>query len=61
MNISKFLKEIQVELKETTFPSRNTVIMFTSFVIFFTAAMAIYLGVLDLGFGEGIIKLLTSL
>lgn len=56
MNLSNYLKDIQKELKLTTFPSQKVVINFTIFVIVFTAAMAAYLGVLDLGFGEAIIK-----
>lgn len=56
MNLSTYLKEIQKELKLTTFPSQNIVINFTAFVIIFTAAMAAYLGALDLGFGEAIIQ-----
>lgn len=56
MNLSTYLKEIQKELRLTTFPSQNTVINFTLFVVIFTAVMAAYLGVLDLGFGETIIQ-----
>lgn len=56
MNLSTYLKEIQKELKQTTFPSQNIVINFTAFVIIFTGVMAAYLGVLDLGFGEAIIQ-----
>jgi len=56
MNLSTYLKEIQKELRVTTFPTQQVVINFTLFVILFTAAMAVYLGALDLGFGEGILK-----
>ncbi len=56
MNLSNYLKEIQKELKLTTFPSQSVVINFTIFVVIFTAVMALYLGALDLGFGEAIIK-----
>jgi preprotein translocase SecE subunit len=56
MNLSNYLKEIQKELKVTTFPGQNIVINFTVFVIVFTAIMAVYLGALDLGFGEAILK-----
>jgi preprotein translocase SecE subunit len=57
--MKKFFKEIQKELKLTTFPSRNIVFAFTAFVLIFTAIMAVYFGVLDLGFGESIIKFIT--
>ena len=56
MNLSNYLKDIQKELKMTTFPGQNIVINFTVFVIVFTAVMAVYLGALDLGFGEAILK-----
>lgn len=56
MNLSTYLKEIQRELKLTTFPSQYTVINYSLFVIIFTGIMAVYLGSLDLGFGEVIIQ-----
>ena len=56
MNLSTYIKDIQKELKLTTFPNQQTVINFTLFVIIFTAAMAVYLGALDLGFGDAIIQ-----
>jgi preprotein translocase SecE subunit len=56
MNLSNYLKEIQKEMKLTTFPGQNVVINFTIFVIIFTAAMAAYLGALDLGFGEIVLQ-----
>ncbi len=56
MNLSTYLKDIQKELKLTTFPSQNVVVNFTLFVVLFTAVMAVYLGALDLGFGEAILK-----
>lgn len=56
MNLSTYLKEIQKELRLTTFPSQNVVINFTAFVVIFTGAMAMFLGALDLGFGETIIQ-----
>lgn len=59
MNLSTYLKEIQKELRLTTFPTQQVVINFTLFVILFTAAMAAYLGALDLGFGEAILKFIA--
>lgn len=56
MNLSTYLKEIQKELSLTTFPSQTVVVNFTLFVVIFTAVMAVYLGALDLGFGETILK-----
>jgi preprotein translocase SecE subunit len=60
MNLSTYLKDIQKELKLTTFPSQTTVVNFTLFVVIFTAVMAVYLGALDLGFGEAILKGISS-
>jgi preprotein translocase SecE subunit len=56
MNLSTYFKEIQKELRLTTFPSQNIVITFTTFVIIFTGAMAVYLGALDVFFGETILS-----
>lgn len=56
MNLSTYLKEIQKELSLTTFPTQTIVINFTLFVVIFTAAMAVYLGALDLGFGEAVLQ-----
>lgn len=44
------------EMKVTTFPSQTVVINFTVFVIAFTAVMALYLGALDVGFGDVMIE-----
>lgn len=43
-------------MRLTTFPSQNVVINFTLFVVIFTAVSALYLGALDLGFGEAILQ-----
>lgn len=61
MNLTNYLKEIQKELRLTTFPTQAVVVNFTIFVILFTAVMAIYLGALDLGFGEAILKAINNL
>jgi preprotein translocase SecE subunit len=60
MNIKKFFSEIIIELKQTTFPSQNIVFSFTLFVIVFTILMSIFLALLDLGFGEAVIKFITN-
>lgn len=56
MNFTNFLKGVQKELRVTTFPKQDVVINFTLFVVIFTAIMAVYLGALDLGFGEAVLK-----
>jgi preprotein translocase SecE subunit len=60
-NYQNYLKEIAKELRLTTFPTQNVVINFTLFVILFTAAMAVYLGALDIGFGKATISFIETL
>jgi preprotein translocase SecE subunit len=60
MNITTYLKEIQKELQQTTFPNRQTVINFTSFVILFTILMSAYFAALDLGFGKLVIGFISK-
>lgn len=60
-NYKNYLQEILKELHLTTFPTQNVVINFTLFVILFTAAMAAYLGTLDIGFGKGTISFIEIL
>lgn len=60
MNLSTYFKEIQKEMRLTTFPNQTTVVNFTLFVILFTAVMAAYLGVLDLGLGDTILKAIAK-
>lgn len=50
---ANYLKEVVRELKLSTFPTQNVVLNFTIFVILFTAAVAVYLGALDVVFGKG--------
>lgn len=57
--MNQFLQEVKKELTLTTFPSRSVVIAFTTFVVLFTAVMAVYFGILDLGFGEAIINFIN--
>jgi preprotein translocase SecE subunit len=54
--MSNYLKEVVRELRLSTFPTQNTVVNFTIFVILFTAAVAAYLGALDVLFGKGTIS-----
>jgi preprotein translocase SecE subunit len=61
MNLSNYLKEVAKEVKLSTFPTQNTVINFTLFVVLFTAAMAVFLGVLDVLLGGAILKAIETL
>ena len=42
-----FLKEVYIELKRTTWPTRQQTIKYTLIVIGFTMAVALFLGGLD--------------
>jgi len=45
----QFFREVRVELKKVTWPSRKETIASTSVVLITTFLVAIYLGVVDLG------------
>jgi len=45
-----FLREVKVELKKTSFPSRSTTVRNTLIVIAFSLAVAVFLGSLDMLF-----------
>lgn len=44
---AQFLKEVKIEAKKATFPSRKDTIATTSVVIVFVMIMSAYLGVVD--------------
>ena len=48
----RFLKEVYLELKRVTWPSRQQTIKYTLIVIGFSAAVALFLGGLDYIFAE---------
>jgi len=48
--IRTFLQETRQELKRVNWPSREETVRYTVFVIVFSAAFAIFLGILDFGF-----------
>lgn len=50
MNIVGYLKDTKVELKNVTWPSRRQATVFTVVVIGLSAAVALYLGALDVIF-----------
>ncbi len=47
MKIIKFLKEVKVEIKKVTWPTKKETIRYTLIVVGISAALAIYLGFLD--------------
>ncbi len=50
--ILTYFKDVQREVKQTTFPSKDFTFYYTLFVIAFAVIMAIYFALLDLGFGK---------
>lgn len=59
MDIIKYLKETQAELKEVTFPTVSQTVIYTTAVILISVLVAVALGGLDLGLREGLTKLLA--
>ena len=53
----QFLREVKVELKKVTWPSRNQTIGFTLVVILLVLIISMYLGVVDVGL-SAIIRLI---
>ncbi len=45
--LSKFLKEVKLELKKVSWPSKNELIGATVVTFIFVAFLAIYIGVID--------------
>jgi preprotein translocase subunit SecE len=46
-NLTTFLKEVRIELKKVTWPTRQETIRYTVTVIIVSIAVAIFLGALD--------------
>ena len=57
MRIVEFLKDVRLELKKVSWPSRQETIKLTSVVILISVVLAVFLGLLDFGF----IRLLNRL
>jgi preprotein translocase subunit SecE len=54
----KFIKEAYIELRKVTWPSRQQVINYTTVVVIVSIVVAIFLGMLDMGFSSVIEKFL---
>lgn len=59
MNILQYLKEVQAELKEVTFPTTATTITYTVIVIVLSVIVAVSLGAIDLGLREMLTKIVA--
>ncbi len=47
--VSSFLKEVQVELKKVTWPTRRQAVRLTTLVVGVSLMVGLYIGVLDYG------------
>ncbi len=59
MNLFNYFKETKAELKEVTFPSLSQTIIYTVAVVTLSILVAAFLGAVDLGLKEGLIKILA--
>lgn len=58
MAIGQYLRETRAELKHVAWPTRTQTVVFTTLVIGLSIAAAVYLGVFDYIFSEGVGQLL---
>jgi preprotein translocase subunit SecE len=54
----QYVKDVRSELKHVSWPTRSQTITYTVVVIGVSLAVAVYLGILDFAFVEGIRKLI---
>jgi preprotein translocase subunit SecE len=59
-NISKFLKEVRIELSKVSWPTRQQVTQYTLVVVGLSLALAIFLGVVDAGLVAALNKLVLN-
>jgi preprotein translocase SecE subunit len=59
-SILTYFKEVQREIKQTTFPTKDFTFYYTLFVIVFAVVMALYFALLDLGFGKALFYYLQT-
>ena len=52
--IKDFFREVQIELKKVTWPSRKETIAATSMVIILSIVVAFFLGILDIGLAKAV-------
>jgi preprotein translocase subunit SecE len=59
-NITKFLKEVRIELSKVSWPTREQVTQYTLVVVGLSLALAIFLGVVDAGLVAALNKLVLN-
>lgn len=52
MNIAKFLREVKVEMKKVTWPTKDSVVKMTSLVIIVSLIVGIYIGIVDVALAK---------
>jgi preprotein translocase subunit SecE len=57
--VAQFFREVKVELKKISWPSRNETIASTSIVIIIVLIIGMFLGIVDVGLSK-IIKMILS-
>tara|TARA_B100000378_G_C18047396_1_gene412392 strand:+ start:1985 stop:2170 length:186 start_codon:yes stop_codon:yes gene_type:complete len=60
MNIARYLKSVQAELKHVAWPTQKTTFYFTLIVVVVSLLIAAYLGVFDFIFNLGIEEIITN-
>ncbi len=56
--LTKFLREVRIELSKVSWPTRKQTIQYTLAVVGVSVALAVFLGLLDAIFSAGINRLL---
>jgi preprotein translocase subunit SecE len=51
--VGKFFREIRSELRKVVWPNRKELVNYTLIVLIFSFVIALFIGVLDLGFSAG--------
>jgi preprotein translocase subunit SecE len=54
---AQFLREVRGELRKVAWPSRSEVVNYSIIVLFTVVILTTYIALLDLGFGEAILRL----
>lgn len=54
MAITDYFRDVRSEMKHVSWPTRRLAIAYTAVVIVISIAVAVYLGLLDFAFSEGL-------
>lgn len=59
MNLFNYIKSVQAELKEVRWPTREQTITYTLLIVFVGVILGIFLGAIDLGLKEALVRLIN--